>query len=185
VWPTDSAPGLHAGVARGHHPHHEQRAGLVVGGQEPVGVGHQDAPAAVAVGRRHLLDGAPVGAGHLVRPLEQLHLDGLGHVLGRVATGWDRTGAAVEGHGAVPPPPPGRRRPPPRLRPGARPRTGRPCGRTRWCRPPPPGCRRPGPGRRSAPRSLPSSRRADDERLSSANTSANSPPLAKPALRTR
>ncbi len=74
------AAGLHAGVAGGHARHGEERLDLVVGGQQAVAVGHQDLAAAVAVAGRHLADGAALGPGGLVGPVEQLDLAGLGHV---------------------------------------------------------------------------------------------------------
>ena len=74
--------GLHAGVARGHRHHGEERAHLVVFGEEPVAVGDEDPPAAVAVARRHLGDRGTGPAGGGVRPAQEVDLGGLGHVLG-------------------------------------------------------------------------------------------------------
>ena len=58
-------------------------------------------------------------------------------------------------------------------------------GEAGGARPGRPGCPPPGRGPRSAPRRLPSSRWADDDRRSSANTSAKSPPVRRAAVRTR
>ena len=66
---ADAAPaGLHAGVAGGDHADREQRADLVVLGQQAVAVGHEDPPAAVAVAGADLGDGAVGGRGRPRRP---------------------------------------------------------------------------------------------------------------------
>ena len=73
--------GLHAGVARGDRHHGEQRAHLVVLGEQAVAVGDEDAAPAVAVARGDLGDGRPGAAGGGVGPAQQLDLAGLGDVL--------------------------------------------------------------------------------------------------------
>ncbi len=70
----------------GHARDAEARADLVVGDEDAVAVGDLDAPAPVAVGRRHLGDGVPAGACRLVGLDEELDLAGLGDVLGELAT---------------------------------------------------------------------------------------------------
>ena len=75
------APGLQAGVATGHARNGEPGLHLIVAGQHTLAVGHQYAPAAVAVDGGHLADGTPGGAGGLVGPAQQRHLLRLGHTL--------------------------------------------------------------------------------------------------------
>ena len=152
-------PGLHAGVADGHARHAEARAHLVVGDEDAVAVGDLDAPPAVAVGRRHLRDGAAAGARRVVGLDQELDLAGLGDVLGehghvvalhRLAPLERRPRASASLRG----PPPR----PPRPRPAGRARRDRRCGRSRSSRPPRPGPRRRGRGPMRAPR--PGRRRA-------------------------
>ena len=68
VAPDRLAPGLHAGVATGHRRDAEADPDLVVGGENPVGVGHQDLAPAVPVVGVQLPDVATGGAGGGVRP---------------------------------------------------------------------------------------------------------------------
>ena len=66
--------GLHAGVARGHRHDREQRAHLVVLGEQAVAVGDEDAPAAVAVAGGDLGDGRAGAAGGGVGSAEEVDL---------------------------------------------------------------------------------------------------------------
>ena len=81
--PERLVPGLQAGVAAGHHADAEQGAHLLVVGQDPVGVGHEDALAAVAVPGGHLHHGGTGVAGGLVGPQEELDLGRLADGVGR------------------------------------------------------------------------------------------------------
>ena len=89
VWPRALEAGLHAGVAVGDDADAHRLADLLVVGEQAVGVGDQDALAAVAVARADLHDGAAAGAGRLVDPLQQRDLVGLRHLVGEPLDGVD------------------------------------------------------------------------------------------------
>ena len=179
--------GLHAGVAGGHGRHHEQRADLVVGGQQAVAVGHQDLAAGVAVAGPHLADRAALGPGGLVGPAQQLDLGALGHGLGQDGdlVGPGRRRWRVSATSRTPPPPE-------RAAAAAasaavrRPSSDRSAV---WAKPvvSPTTTRMPAPRSRPEDSSStrPSSSMADDDRLSSTNTSAKSPPVRRAAARVR
>ncbi len=89
---ADSAPerlvaGLHAGVAAGDGHHREERAHLVVFGEQAIGVGDQDPTASVGIASRDLADGPAGRARSVVRATQQVDLaalaDGLGQNLDR------------------------------------------------------------------------------------------------------
>ena len=174
VRPVDSRPDedRHAACDTRHR---EEGADLVVLGEHTIGVGDQDAATGVAGGPTPG-DRAALGPSGFVGEGEQADLGRLGDVLGRDSYWAERSTSIGETATTFAPPPPqprrsglgGGRQPPPRR--------GR-CERSPWYRRRQPGCRRLG---RSLVNSStrPSSSTADEERLSSTNTSANSPPFA-------
>src|SRR4029079_12868474 len=96
--------GLHAGVTGGHARDREEGLHLVVGGEQAVAVGDEDAAASVAVAGRHLADGAALLARDLVGPSQQLDLAGLGHVAGvdlDHVGGRGRPAGEIDGAGAA------------------------------------------------------------------------------------
>ena len=167
---------------RATHETREPGPGLVVAGQQPLGVGDQDPPAAVAVAGLDLADGAARRPGRLVGPLQQLEVSALEPVRRRRPSP-RRPGRPIRQRADV-----DRRVPPPPLRATAeaasaarsRPRSDRSAV---WAKPvvSPVTTRMPAPrsGPTTAPR--PGRRRAvaDEFDRSSANTSANSPPCAQ------
>ena len=173
--------GLHAGVAVGDGA--DRAAGMrttLVLGEHAVGVGDEDPLAAVAVAGRHLHDRGAGRRGRRRRcarsssTLAALATSS-GSLLDACSTGCGADGVSATVRA---PPPPWLRRGRGGLggRRAGRARTGRRCGRSR--------CVSPATTRMPAPRSRPlvtcstrpSSSPADVERLSSAYTSANSPP---------
>ena len=138
--------GLHAGVARGHRHHGEQRADLVVLGEEAVAVGDEDAAAAVAVAGGDLGDGRAGGRGRRRRPGAGARPCGpwrrpRGGSPPRSGRGASCRVRATSTHAAPAGAGRGRRRLG-RLGQAGLAR-GRRCGRSRWCRRRSPGCRRP------------------------------------------
>ena len=179
--------GLHAGVAGGHALHHEEGAHLVVVGEQAVAVGDEDAPAAVGVGR------AAPGGSSRPRPRAAASarwssstLRALGTSAGYSAIGVGLpVGARLE-RDLAHAPTAGAGRGRGRLGRGLQPRLGEVGGVGEAGGV---AAHDPDAGARSRPdvssSTRPSSRRADESRLSSANTSAKSPPVRRAAPRTR
>ena len=160
VWPIDLVAGLHAGVAVGHDADAQQRAHLLVVGEQAVGVGDEDPLAAVAVAGRHLHDRRrrrPRAASSMrcssstLRPWARrrgtARRGSTGAAPTRVSDDGARAAAALAG---------GRRGGLGRG-PQARLRRGRRCGRNRWSRRRRPGCRRRGRDRSMTCSTWPSS----------------------------
>ncbi len=172
--------GLHAGVAGRDALHHHPRAHLVVVGEQAVGVGNLDAAVRVGVRRGDRRDRAwPCSRAAASARREQLDLARLLDRLGRdevvaPARGGRRPArarlCARRRHRRAPRPPPRRSRPR-GLRASGRAVCAKPVVSPRTTRSPAPRSR---PETSSSTR--PSSNRALDERRSSTNTSAKSPP---------
>ena len=174
---------LHAGVADRDALDEEPGAHLVVLGEQPVGVGDEDAPARVGVRHADLADRDRPRPGRRRRPgARSSTLRAFSTDSGSTCTSCGRRhGTPFEQRRPCVPAGRARGSPPPRLRPprAGAPRRGRRCARTRSSRRARRGCRRRARGRTSAPR--PCRRRGAPRtaRRSSAKTSAKSPPRAQ------